>query len=485
MDAKYTLKPHRAKIISTIGPSSNSLSIAQELIKEGSTIFRFNLSHKERDELLKDVQTLRKASESLNRPIATIADLPGPKIRVYGLKTELEIGEEEKITLLKETEPKDIDSLPTEKYLAINYSAVIDDINIGELVYIDDGLIRLKVIDKDDNYVICEALNQGIIKPNKGINLPFTKLHIGYPTENDLLWIKFILEYDICDYIALSFVRNAGDVERIKEIIKSSRRNIGIISKIEKYEAIKNLDSIINSSDAIMVARGDLGIEAPIEEIPLIQKDIIRKCNISGKPVITATQMLESMVKSPTPSRAEVTDVANAILDGTDAVMLSAETAVSDDPVRVVTTMRRIVEKTESKINYRKRLSDLSETVQNDDISDAIAFSAARVASDVNASCIVCLTSSGSTARRIAKYRPEIPILAIAGSKRVQSLCELMWGVEPLEANLTEDVSESIEISKRIILEMKYAKKGDRVVFTLGTPMGVSGTTNLIQVLTI
>lgn len=485
MVVKSTLKPHRAKIISTIGPSSDSFFMIQKLIKEGSTIFRLNLSHREKDEFLKDIKTIREASAALNSFISIIADLPGPKIRIFGLKDEFEIEEKEKITILKQTLPEDISSLPTEKYLAINYSEVVDDINVGELVYIDDGLIKLKVIDKNSNYVICETLNTGVIKPNKGINLPFTKLHIGYPTENDLLWIKLIVENDLCDYIALSFVRNTGDVERIKEIIKSSKRNIGVISKIEKYEAIKNIDSIINSSDAIMVARGDLGIEAPIEEIPLIQKDIIRKCNHSGKPVITATQMLESMVKSPTPTRAEVTDVANAILDGTDAVMLSAETAVSADPAGVVVTMRRIIEKTENSINYRRRLNDLSETVQRDDISDAIAFSAAKVASDVNASCIACLTSSGSTARRIAKYRPEIPILAITSSKRVQNLCELLWGVEPLEANLTEDISESIEISSRIILEKGYAKKGERIVFTLGTPMGVSGTTNLIQVYTI
>lgn len=484
MDVKSISKLHRAKIIATVGPSSNNHTAIQQLIEAGATVFRFNLSHRQKGELLNDVKVAKDVSSNLRVSIATIADLPGPKIRVQGLSDNLEINEREEITLTKEIKQENYKHLPTDKYILINYPEIISDIQVGELVYIDDGLIKLKVIDKDENYVICEALNDGTIKPNKGINLPFTKLHIGYPLASDLEWLKLITEIDLCDYIALSFVRTAGDVERIREIIRDSKRNIGIISKIEKYEAIQNLQSIIKSSDAVMVARGDLGIEAPIEEIPLLQKDIIRKCNIAGKPVITATQMLESMVNSPTPTRAEVTDVANAILDGTDAVMLSAETAVSSNPERVVQTMQRIVQKTESKLDYRKLISILSETVQND-VSDAIAFSAARIASNVKASCIICLTSSGSTARRIAKYRPEIPILALASSERVQNLCELFWGVKPLEANLTEDVEESIEISKHIILDKGYAKEGDRVVFTLGTPMGVSGTTNLIEVLTI
>lgn len=485
MDAKFTSKLHsRAKIIATIGPSSNSPLIVKKLIEAGATVFRFNLSHKQEDELINEVKVIREVSDSLRVNTATIADLPGPKIRVHGLADNLEIEKREKITILKDAPKVDYKFLPTEKYILINYPDIIYDINVGEYVYIDDGLIKLKAIDKDENYIICEALNTGVIKPNKGVNLPFTKLHIGYPVETDIKWLKLITSLDLCDYIALSFVRSSGDVERIREIIKEGGRNIGIVSKIEKYEAIQNLQNIIKSSDAIMVARGDLGIEAPIEEIPFLQKDIIRKCNIAGKPVITATQMLESMVTSPTPTRAEVTDVANAILDGTDAVMLSAETAASVNPEIVVQTMQRIVQKSESKMDYKKLWNILSETVQND-VSDAIAFSAARVAGDVNASCIVCLTSSGSTARRIAKYRPEIPILALSSSKRVENICELFWGVKPLEANLTNNVEESIEISKHIILEKEYAKSGDKIVFTLGTPMGVSGTTNLVEVITI
>jgi pyruvate kinase len=328
------------------------------------------------------------------------------------------------------------------------------------------------------------ALNGGVLKPNKGINFPLSKIQIVFPTEEDINWLSFLCKKNLCDYVAISYVRSAGDIFRIRGIIKDFDVNIGIIAKIEKHEAIKDLENIILLSDAVMVARGDLGLEMSIEDIPHIQKHIIRLCNKMGKPVITATQMLESMIKSATPTRAEAADIANAILDGTDAVMLSAESAISSNPVWVVQTMRKIVSRAENSFEKDTFNNSMSHTVQNN-ISDAIAFSASRTAGYINASCIVCLTSSGSTARRIAKYRPDAPIIAICINERVRNQCGLFWRTKAFHFSLSDNVQESMRLTQEFLLKNKLVNPGDKVIVTLGTPIGQKGNTNLIQVVTI
>ena len=470
---------HKAKIIATIGPASRDKDILEKLFLEGASIFRLNLSHKLKEELIEDVDIIRGISRKRRSSITIIADLPGPKIRVSNLKDDLLVNESETIFITKNV----INEKNTKK-ITLNNPNIIDDIKIGESIFIDDGLIRLKIIGREKDDLICKILNDGIIKPNKGVNFPHSKLNIEYPTPKDIEWIEYITKNDLCDYFALSFIRTKEDVEKAKGIISSNNSKIKIIAKIEKNEAIKNLDSIIDLSDAIMVARGDLGIELPIEEVPLLQKMIIKRCNQAGKPVITATQMLESMVHNPTPTRAEVADIANAVLDGTDALMLSAETAVSHDPISVVKIMRKIIENTEESIHNEQIRTHIAGKNQLN-LSDAIAYAASSIADDIKASYVVCLTTSGSTAQRISKYRPSVPILVLSNSEKVLNMCELLWGVKPIYAELTDDVAESIEISKKKLSEYKLTKPGDRIVFTLGTPMGVSGTTNLIEVINI
>lgn len=482
MNEKFFIPKNRAKIIATLGPASEDVDVLRNIIREGATLFRINLSHAIEEEVLQDVEALRKIAFDMKQPIAIIADLPGPKIRIHNLNQEFLVNKGDKVAICGSSVTC-VDS-EKEKILEVNYPEILEDISTGDAIFVDDGQIRFRVIDKNHQYMVCESMNSGLIKPNKGMNFPNSHIRIEFPTDTDINWIHFLTKNKCCDYIALSYVRSIGDIERIKEIIRKGSQSIGIITKIEKHEAIQNLDSVITASDIVMVARGDLGIEMPIEDIPHIQKKIIHKCNILGKPVITATQMLESMVYSQTPTRAEAADIANAILDGTDTLMLSAETAISADPVLVVKTMRRIIEKSESMVDTQKNWRDLSSTVQND-VSDAIAFSAARTANFIKASCIVCLTSSGSTARRIAKYRPDVPIYVLTEDPSVYNQSELYWGTKPILIPLTENVQESIQIASDFLLASHLVKKGDRVVVTLGIPMGVAGSTNLIEVITI
>lgn len=479
MDIKTVCRRHQAKIIATVGPASDKPELIAEMISEGATLFRINLSHSSKQEVIRLSKVIREGALLAKQNVGIIADIPGPKLRVSGVKEPIVLKTGDQLCLVKEGCPSC--DYPVDNAISLNYPEIIEDVNVTEYLFIDDGNIRLRAIDKESYYVLFEALNDGVVKPNKGVHLPHTHLRIGFPTEEDLEWVEFLCEHDLCDFMALSYIRSVGDVQRIKEIIKEKKKNIFLIAKIEKHEAISHLEEIAQAAYGIMVARGDLGIELPLEDIPHIQKKIIRFCNQMGIPVITATQMLESMVESPTPTRAEAADIANAILDGSDAVMLSAETAVSKDPVNVIRTMRKIIEKTESHVDYQKLIDERSRFVQND-VSDAIANGASRIAKTINASCIVCLTSSGSTARRISKYRPQVPIYSMTSNANIISVCELMWGVIPLHVPLTDHVQESISIAVKYLIDLHQAKAGDHIVFTLGLPMGVSGSTNLVQV---
>lgn len=472
----------RAKIIATLGPSSDKKEMIRTLAKEGATLFRLNLSHASQDEVAQYVQMIRSVSEEISLPLSIIADLPGPKIRIHNLSFPVPINKGELVYFSKTSTP--YLHIENTLILQLNYPDAFEDVNLHDAIYIDDGQIRLQVTTEDDQFLICEALNQGTIKPNKGVNFPHSHLHISYPTDEDIDWIHFLCSHHYCDYLALSFVRTVGDVERIKEIASSYQPVVGIIAKIEKHEALRNLPAIIQSSDAVMVARGDLGIEMPIEDIPLLQKDIISQCNSMGKSVITATQMLESMVTSVTPTRAEAADISNAILDGSDALMLSSETAISNDPANVVQVMKKIMMKTEIKNSVKLGVSCWGDIMQNDS-SEAIANGASRIASLVHASCIVCLTSSGSTARRIAKFRPNVPIYVFTNSDHVCRLSELFWGCRAFKTYLTEDVQQSIQHVKNQLLKDSLVQPLDKIVVTLGIPMGVAGSTNLIQIVTV
>ena len=468
--------PCKTKIIATIGPSSSDYDTLQKLMKAGATIFRLNLSHLNKGKAEELVTTIRKASKDLDIPATVIADLPGPKVRISHLKQNVSIEEGEEITIVRT--PKNEDDI------SVNYPEILDDLSIGETLFVDDGQIRLKISTRDKNFINCTALNSGVLKPNKGINFPLSKIQIVFPTENDIDWLGFLCKKDICDYVAVSYVRGAGDIFRIRGIIKDYNVNIGIIAKIEKHEAIKDLENIIQLSDGVMVARGDLGLELSIEDIPHIQKSIIRLCNKMGRPVITATQMLESMIKSATPTRAEAADIANAILDGTDAVMLSAESAVASNPVWVVKTMKKIVVKAEKAFEKENFDNTMTHAVQNN-VSDAIAFSAAKTAGYINASCVVCLTSSGSTARRIAKYRPYASIIAVCSDERIQNQCGLFWRTRAYHLSLNENVQESMAITQEFLLNNHLVSPGDKIVVTMGIPLGHKGNTNLIQVISI
>ncbi|MCE5222875.1 pyruvate kinase [bacterium] len=480
MDKRDWFYP-RAKIIATLGPSSHTKEAISAMVLEGATLLRINLSHTNQEEIAHYVQLIREVSTEVNLPLSIIADLPGPKIRIHDLSFPLQIRKGETLYFSKsETAP-----YPTENQLVVklNYPDALEDVNINEAIYIDDGQIQVRVISEDTNFLICEALNDGTIKPNKGVNFPYSNLHICYPTDEDIEWIHFLCSHHFCDYLALSFVRTVGDVERIKDLASAYSPMVGIIAKIEKHEALRNLPAIIHAADAVMVARGDLGIEMPIEDIPLLQKDIISQCNLMGKSVITATQMLESMITSVTPTRAEAADISNAILDGSDALMLSAETAVSSDPVNVIHVMKKIITKTEVKHCNKVSWGGLAETLQSEP-SEAIANGAARIASLIHASCIVCLTSSGSTARRIAKFRPNVPIYVFTNSDHVCRICELFWGCRAFRTYLTEDVQQSIQHVKTQLMQLSLIQPMDKIVFTLGTPMGIAGSTNLIQIVT-
>jgi pyruvate kinase len=476
MSTSTNEQPCKTKIIATIGPSSSNVETLIALMKVGATVFRLNLSHITKQKAEELVEVIRKAANQIGVAATIIADLPGPKVRISNLDENVSIDEGDEITIVRTPKSKDD--------ISLNYPEILDDLSIGETLFIDDGQIRLKISSRDKNFMNCTALNSGLLKPNKGINFPLSKIQIVFPTENDIEWLSFLCKKELCDYVAVSYVRGAGDIFRIRGIIKDYKVNIGIIAKIEKHEALKDLENIVQLSDGVMVARGDLGLEISIEDIPHIQKHIIRLCNKMGKPVITATQMLESMIKSATPTRAEAADIANAILDGTDAVMLSAESAVSSNPVWVVETMRKIVSRAEKAFDKENFNSIMVHTVQNN-ISDAIAFSAARTAGYINASCVVCLTSSGSTARRIAKYRPDAAIIAICDNEKTQNQCGMFWRTRAYYLSLHENVQETMKITQEFLLNHRLVSPGDKIVVTMGMPLGHKGNTNLIQVLTI
>jgi pyruvate kinase len=468
----------KTKIVCTIGPASGSLSTIEKLIKAGMNIARLNFSHGTYEEHAGYIRNIREAASKLNTPIAILQDIAGPKIRTGRLKSkEVKLKEGSNFVL---TTKKIIGD---EHKVSVNLPQLPQNLKPGDIIYLDDGAIKLKVLEPTAREVKCRIIVGGALGWEKGVNIPGVNLKIPSFTRKDFKDLIFGIEHEV-DFIALSFVREAEDVLSVRRFLKRKGADIPLIAKIEKWEAWENLDEILEASDGLMVARGDLGVEIPIERVPLVQKEIIRKSNHAGKPVITATQMLQSMIDSPQPTRAEVTDIANSIFDGTDAIMLSGETAVGRYPVAAVQVMMKIALNTEATLPYRKMLQDKGMDLEPQ-TDDAIAYDACHTAHQLAAAAIVAFTSSGSTARRVSKYRPGIPILAATPSPKQKRRLLLSWGVYPYEVPDPPSVLDLFAQGVRVCKESGVAKKSDLIVITAGLPLAVPGTTNMLKVETV
>ncbi|CEP91355.1 pyruvate kinase [[Clostridium] sordellii] len=465
----------KTKIVCTLGPASQSEETLTQLVENGLNVCRFNFSHGSHEEHKERFDTAKKVREKLNKPIAILLDTKGPEIRTGNFDAPevlLEEGQKFIITM------KDI--MGTKDICTVSYKGLAEDVTTGDTILIDDGLVGLRVEEVKGEEIHCVVENSGIVKNHKGVNVPRVKINLPALTEKDVSDIEFGIGQGI-DYIAASFVRKASDVLAIREVLeKNNATDVQIISKIENQEGVDNIDEILKVSDGIMVARGDLGVEIPTEEIPIVQKMIIRKCNQLGKPVVTATQMLDSMIRNPRPTRAEVTDVANAIYDGTDAIMLSGETAAGKYPVEAVKTMATIAKRTEETLNYNELL--VNKKLADINVTDAISHATCTTAIDLNASAIITSTSSGHTARMVSKFRPECPIIAATNDDKVMRRLALTWGVYPIIAKEATNTDEVVENSINAAKEASYLENGELVVITAGVPVGVSGTTNLIKV---
>ena len=468
----------RTKIVATLGPATDSVEKMKALIESGMNAARVNFSHGTYDSHTVLINNLKKAREELNAPIPLILDTKGPEIRIKNnKKIYLEPGS--RFTLTTE----DIEG--DETRVAVTYSNLPSDLNKNSRVLIDDGLVELKVVALSDTDIDCEVVNGGFISSNKGVNIPDVYVNLPALTERDIEDIKFGIKMGF-DYIAASFIRSASDVLKIRRVLEENGgAGINIISKIENRQGVRNIDEILSVSDGIMVARGDLGVEIPLQEVPLVQKDLIKKASAACKPVITATQMLESMVSNPRPTRAEVNDVANAIFDGSDAIMLSGETAQGKYSVEAVATMATIAETTEGNINYIKRLHMQFAPEQVNNTTNAVSYAACTAAAELKTSCIATITKTGFTARTIAKYKPACPIAASSCDERVWRQLNLVWGCQPVLSKAIEDESKLFELAVDTAVKAGLAVKGDTIVIAVGVPVGVSGSTNTLRVETV
>ena len=466
----------KTKIVCTIGPASESIDTLKELIKTGLNVCRLNFSHGNYEEHGKRIDNIKAARNEMKLPIAILLDTKGPEIRTGKFSSpEVNLVEGQNFIITME------DVLGDETKCTVSYKELVNDVKPGNQILIDDGLVGLAVKEIKGQEILCIVQNAGTIKDNKGVNVPNVKINLPAITPKDKKDIEFGIEQGI-DFIAASFVRKASDVLAIREILEENNAtNIQIISKIENQEGVDNIDEILEVSDGLMVARGDLGVEIPTEDIPIVQKELIKKCNILGKPVITATQMLDSMIRNPRPTRAEVTDVANAIFDGTDAIILSGETAAGKYPLESVKTMASIAIRAEQTLDYEELLKTKVKLRQLN-ITNAISHATCTTAIDLKASAIITATASGYTARMVSSYRPSAPIIAATNSEMVMRQMGLVWGVYPLLAEKGLSTDDVFEKSVQSALDMDYISSGDLVVITAGVPVGIAGTTNLINV---
>jgi pyruvate kinase len=472
---RSSFSERRTKIVCTIGPAVRSAGVIEQLIKAGMNVARFNLSHGTFEEHTRYIRTVRKLSRRLAVPVAVLLDLPGPKYRTGKLKEgQVKLRKGAWVTLTTRQVTGDDELIP------VNLATLSQDIKVGDTVLVDDGAMRLKVLEKQSTEIRCKVMVGGTLTEKRGLVVP--GMRISSPFVTDILreCILFAVEQRP-DYLALSFVSEANDVSSARAILHEKDVEIPIIAKIERGVAVDRFDSILLASDGIMVARGDLGVDIPLERVPLVQKETIRKCNQAGKPVITATQMMESMVNAPRPTRAEVTDVANAIFDGTDAIMLSAETSIGEYPIQAVRMMARIARETENELPYGKMLAERGEWLKPK-TDELISYSACYTAQSLGAVAVVAFTQSGSTAARVSKYRPRVPVVAITPDAEVVGRLMLKWGVYPFQIARASSVDELFTAASRLCRELGLARSGDLIVITGGIPIGVAGSTNLLKV---
>lgn len=470
----------RTKIVSTIGPASETPEMLTALMENGMNVCRLNFSHGDHEEHLVRINNIKQVRDRLGKHTAIMLDTKGPEIRIGkfkdGMTVNLKSGD--KFTLTSR------DIIGDETIVSVSYADLPKDLVPGNRVLIDDGLVEFVVDEIDGTEIHTTVVNYGELKDRKGLNAPSIKINLPALTDKDISDIKFGVENGI-DFIAASFIRKADDVLAIRKVLEEcGGESVQIISKIESEEGVENLDSIIEVSDAIMVARGDLGVEVSNEKVPLVQKDMIRKCNLLGKPVITATQMLDSMIRNPRPTRAEVNDVANAILDGSDAIMLSGETAAGKYPLQAVETMKRIALHIETSIDFKKAVESRKEWIESDP-TNAISNSVSRIAEQLNANAIVAATTSGATARAISKFRPEAPIIATTHNIDVARKLSLVWGVEAITTKKIEQTDELIDNSISEALKAEYVHEGDLIILSAGIPVSTPGSTNMIKVHTV
>ena len=465
----------KTKIICTLGPSTDKEGVLRELIANGMNVARFNFSHGSHEEHLGRFEKLKALREELGKPVAALLDTKGPEIRLKDFKNGVEtLVAGQTFTLTT----RDVEG--TSEICSITYKDLPMDVEPNGTIMLDDGLIKLQVQTVNDTDIVCTVLNNGKIKNKKGVNVPGVHLSMPYMSQRDKDDIIFGIQQGF-DFIAASFVRTAQDVYEIRNLLNQYDSNIRIIAKIENREGVNNIDSILAAADAVMVARGDLGVEIDFTELPGIQKTIIDRSFSFGKPIVTATQMLDSMIVNPRPTRAEISDVANAIYDGTSAIMLSGETAAGAYPVEALKTMSAIAERTEQEGHYlRGRL--MEPNTGKISVSDATAHAACLTAKDVNAAAIVTVSESGTTARLLSKYRPQQPIIACVMREQVQRQLSLSWGITPLMMALAHSTDELIEMSTALAKENGYLHNGELAVVTAGVPVGVSGTTNMIKI---
>jgi pyruvate kinase len=464
----------KTKIVCTLGPAINSEQMITRLIKAGMNVARLNFSHGTHEEHRTMIQAIRKVSARMNKTIPILQDLQGPKLRVGKIKNgSVQLKKGNCITITTEK------IIGDENIISTTYPYLSKDVQPGDTILLDDGLIQLKVATKKSDQVQCKIIEGGYLSDHKGINLPGVFISQPSFTDKDRDDLLFGIDQGV-ELVAMSFVRSSDDISKVKEIIAEKKKEIMVIAKLEKPEAIKHLEAIIDVYDGVMVARGDLGVELPLQKLPLLQKKIIHTAMQKGKPVITATQMLESMRQNSRPTRAEVSDVANAIFDGTDAVMLSAETATGNYPITTVRTMARIITEAEQASEYQlaQHLSSVEKTLS---IADAISHSASEAAEYLKVKAIVAFTKSGFTARMVAKYRPQSRIIAFSPSEIVQHQLNLSWGVCPLKMDFLNSTDEIINQTEKILLEKKFVKTGDVIIILLGAPIFVKGTTNLLK----
>ena len=470
----------KTKIVSTLGPASNDLDTIVKLIEAGANVFRFNFSHGDHEEHLGRLNLVHEAEKKTGKTVGILLDTKGAEIRTTVQKDgkiEFHIGDEVRISMDDSIEG-------TKEKIAVTYPGLYDDVHEGGHVLFDDGLIDMQIEKKDDanRELVCKVLNEGVLGSRKGVNAPGVSINLPGITEKDSSDIRFGLDHEI-NYIAASFVRKPQDILDIRELLEEKHmEHVQIFPKIESQEGIDNFDEILKVSDGLMIARGDMGVEIPPENVPLVQKSLIKKCNAVGKPVITATQMLDSMIENPRPTRAEASDVANAVFDGTDATMLSGESANGDYPVESVAMMNNIDIKAE---NHLWEFGTEKFDWDKSDVTETIGSAVANAAKDLDIHTIVAYTASGYTAKMISKYRPNADIVALTPNERVERGLMINWGVQPYVVDEMKNTDTMFDLAAKKAVELGFAKKGDRIIIVAGVPLGVPGATNMMRVKTI